>query len=123
MVFVRFNLKDEQVTESDFNTIVGYLNGEEVHVVVVNRLASSNEIIERRINVYPNPANEVLNVVVSENANIRLLDMNGRQVYVHENASANTKLEVHVGDISNGVYTMEIYNDNFYTVKKVVIKK
>jgi Secretion system C-terminal sorting domain len=72
--------------------------------------------------IYPNPASEKVNVVVSENATIQLIDMEG-SVVISLNVYANQKQVISTENLANGVYTLKVANANFIDVKKVVIAK
>ena len=75
------------------------------------------------VSVYPNPSNTgVLNVLVSTNATVELLDMNGKLV-ISQNVNANVKQEINVDNLANGVYTIRIQNNEFLSTSKVVINK
>ena len=121
LVSVRFAMKSTQLNEADFSSLVGYINGNRVALEVVGaRLASDNSAI---ITIYPNPASTSLNVVVSENATVQLLDVEGRVVLIQTNVNANQSQEINTQSLSSGVYLMKVSNENFVSVKKVVIKK
>jgi hypothetical protein len=117
-VSVRFAVKSAQVTAADLNSLVGYINGERVSTEVMD----GNSSAVANINVYPNPASGMLNVAVSENATVQLLDMDGRFVILQANVLANQKQEINIQTLANGVYMMKIYNDNFVSMKKVIVK-
>src|SRR5690606_28396636 len=57
------------------------------------------------VNVYPNPANDILNVDIknNSNANISIMDMLGREVlYVNANQI------IDISGLTNGVYIIKI---------------
>jgi len=121
LVSVRFAMKSSQLTQADFNSLAGYINGSRVAFEVIGaRLASDNSAI---ITIYPNPASSSLSVVVSENAIVQLLDMEGREVLMQTNVNANQSQEINTQSLASGVYLMKVSNENFVSVKKVVIKK
>ncbi len=119
LVSVRFNLNNGQINQSDLNSVVGYVNGERVGTEVID----AGTIANVDINIYPNPASTILNVVVSENATVQLIGVDGRQVIMQYDVNANQKQTINTQNLANGVYMMKIYNDNFISVKKVVINK
>ncbi len=119
---IRFATNGAQITEADFNSVTAYLNGEKVGIeftASTSSVTSTNVIV----NVYPNPANEIVNLTVSEDANVELLSIDGKIVVIKTNVNANQKLEINTQAIANGVYMMKVYNDNFVSMKKVVIRK
>lgn len=121
LVSVRFAIKSASISETDLNTLSGYLNGNRVNVEVIsNRISSNNDVA---INVYPNPASSIINVIVSENATIQLLDVEGRTVLIQTLVNANQNQEINTESLASGVYLMKVSNENFVSMKKVVIKK
>jgi chitodextrinase len=82
---VRFAINGDQLTEADFSSLSGLLNGEMANA----RLKTSN--FENAVSVYPNPATNLLNVEVTEDATIQLLDAQGRSVVVLNHKGADLK--------------------------------
>ncbi len=122
LISVRFALSDGIIQESDFNEVEGYLNGDKVKVELRNgRIPSS--VSENLVSIYPNPANEVLNVLTSQDATIQLLDLEGRLIVFQTNVNANEKHEISTQNFAAGIYLMKIFNDDFVTMKKVVLSK
>ncbi len=125
IVSVRFDMTNNQVSADDLRSVVGYVNGEEVAVEVLGSFSTGIAAIntDNLASVYPNPSTGILNVVVTENATVELMDVSGKLVFVKANVNANEKQEINVSAIANGVYMMRIYNSNFSSTKKVVINK
>ena len=113
---VRFNTTGA-ITKDDFNSLEGYLNGERVGVNV------NDGSVDYRANVFPNPANEILNVITTEDAKVELMSIDGSKVLVIEKVIANQKLQINTGALASGVYMLKISNDNFVSTNKVVIQK
>ncbi len=61
------------------------------------------------ISLYPNPANSTLNIVGIENCNIDIYDIYGKLV---KNFSETSNLTIDISDLSNGLYFVNIKNDN-----------
>lgn len=80
--------------------------------VAVTRVVSNlNENIAKAISVYPNPANNVLNVANAENENIEIYNMLGKLVVNVNNASANQNIDI--SKLSNGTYFVKINGEVF----------
>ena len=79
--------------------------------------------IEANFNIYPNPAQSMINIESSLNgkAQINIFDMTGRCV---KEISANdmSKVSVNVEDLNKGVYFISIQQDNSYNIQKLVIE-
>ena len=73
--------------------------------------------ISSNISVYPNPANNVINVVNAENANIVVLNMVGEVVATIDNASSTQTIDI--SNFANGTYFVRV-NDE--VIKVNIIK-
>ena len=86
--------------------------------------ATKNEkpVIETGINVYPNPAKGILNVVTnSGSATLKLYDVNGRLVK-QQQAAGRSVQQIQIGYLKNGLYLLKIENATGVTTKKLVIQ-
>ncbi|KXK44443.1 MAG: Delta-60 repeat-containing protein, partial [Bacteroidetes bacterium OLB11] len=70
------------------------------------------------VNIYPNPTTDVLNVDLyaptAQNTSVKVLDMSGRvvkQIDAKSQAGAN-HIQLSLGDIASGVYTVQVYSNN-----------
>ncbi|MGL5889584.1 MAG: T9SS type A sorting domain-containing protein, partial [Bacteroidia bacterium] len=91
--------------------------------VGVSELASASAF-----SVFPNPSNETFNVVTSADADVllvRLFDLQGRAVYTAQlnNVVAGTPVAVNAGELSAGIYSMQLSNGAAATSVRVVITK
>lgn len=118
VAIVRFNTTG-QVTKDDFNSLEGYLNGDRVGMEINTDESTS----DYNVNIFPNPANEMLNVVSSEDATVHLFSVNGSLLFKSDNILANEKLQINTANLANGVYLLQVSSNNFVTTKKVVIQK
>lgn len=73
------------------------------------------------INVYPNPANNVINVANAENAQVSVFDVNGRMMFNTESAAANQTIDA--TNFANGLYIVRIVENGNVTTKKVNVVK
>ncbi len=118
IAIVRFNITG-QLTKADFNSMEGYLNGDRVGM----ELNADEFSSDYNVNIFPNPANELLNVISSEDATIQLFSVNGSLLFKSENVIASEKLQINTASLANGVYLLQVSNNNFVSTKKVVIQK
>lgn len=82
--------------------------------------ASAESFDNLKLNIYPNPANDVLNIT-SELATIQtvsIVDLNGRTVKQFE--VNNTNSQINVSDLNAGVYMLNIQSEEGKTVKKFI---
>lgn len=119
VVNVKFMQVGTEINKSDITSAVAYLNGEKVGVTILDG-TSVNEI---RTNVYPNPANDVMFISVSEDAIVQIIDMSGKLVVNQLNVIANETNEISLKGIADGVYLVKVYNNEKSSYKKLVVKK
>ena len=115
---IRFNTT-EKITKADFNSLEGYLNGDRVEL----EINTDGSVSDYNVNIFPNPANEMINVVSTEDATIQLFSVNGSLLFKSVNVIANEKLQINTASLANGVYLLQVSNDNFVSTKKIVIQK
>ena len=128
-----FNLKGIEVNEhivslrfyapegfnaSDIEDMFAWVNNKSADARKSTTTVDATEI---RVNVYPNPASDILNVQVSENSTLQLVDLNGRTMFMK--SDVNGTEEISVSAIESGVYMLKIYNERQSTVKRIVISK
>jgi hypothetical protein len=80
------------------------------NVIIDNPVSVENNIAST-ISVFPNPANDVLNVANAENANITIVDMIGNVVATVDNASANQS--INISNLANGTYFVRVNGEVF----------
>lgn len=120
LVTVRFNTNGNELKSSDLTSVSAYVNGNPASLKVADAKGLQTEVA---LNVYPNPAADVLNVEVSVNAKLQLMDVSGRSILFETDAVANRKAEINVSGLANGNYMLKVYNNSFVKVQKVVIQK
>jgi len=72
------------------------------------------------VSVYPNPAKDILNIVNTEPATLKLYDVSGRLVK-QQQAPGRMVQQINISDLRNGLYLLRIENANRIISKKVVI--
>lgn len=89
-------------------------------------LVSTKEVLDpSKVNAYPNPANQVLNIDIIAldirgNVNVNVFDMNGRLV-LSSVKSADVTMQLNVAALQMGYYTLQISNSDFVVGKKFMI--
>ncbi|MBX9851500.1 MAG: T9SS type A sorting domain-containing protein [Cytophagaceae bacterium] len=81
-------------------------------------------VINNSLSVYPNPANEALNVSFNapEGAEVVLSDILGNQVFSATAASGENKIPVNTAELPAGMYILTVATENGTVVRKVNIK-
>ncbi len=71
--------------------------------------------------VFPNPTNEILNIVADENiTNIQVLNMAGQVVSSRDNNSEN--IQLNVSEYAAGIYFVKVYTQSEVTIHKVTVE-
>lgn len=84
---------------------------------------SLSELIDQAVSIYPNPANNFLNVENTSNQVIeaRVLDQTGRVIFVLILSPGQTKIDC--GKLVSGMYNLELQSQGAKTLKRFVIEK
>lgn len=72
--------------------------------------------------VYPNPASDFINVAVRQEAKINILSIASGQIVYKLNLKENSVHKIGIGDFIPGQYLIEVKNDKYTAVRKVLIK-
>ena len=82
-----------------------------------------SENIASLIELYPNPANDIINVVYhsNQNLNLTLLDISGKAVLNSVLPANQFVTTISVFDIKTGVYILRLSNNNTFITKKLSI--
>lgn len=91
-------------------------------MVTEGATAGTNDILASKFTVYPNPANNMINIANAENILVNgvvITDLNGRTV---KNVSYNgvTEAQINVSDLASGMYMMTVSSDKGTMTKKIV---
>lgn len=107
------------------NTILYSTNGgfgsSETAKFESNGILGVNELAMENISIYPNPAQDILNITNAENANIQIFDMLGRLIISKQDISLNEQLNV--SGLTVGAYFIKISKDGNTATKKFVVSK
>jgi len=72
-----------------------------------------------RLTVYPNPAQEDLYINGSENGSLKIVNAMGNVVY---DGNYEIKKAIHIGDLPNGIYYLQITNSKAAWNQKIIIE-
>ena len=90
-----------------------------VTITVEAEFDGVDEAQEIVVNVYPNPANETLYVVMNGNAEYQLINSVGQVVL---SGNAEGKAQINVSDLNSGVYFLKVVANGNANIQKVVVK-
>ena len=71
------------------------------------------------VNVFPNPANNVINVENAAGSQISLFNITGQEVLSIEVANANAA--INVADLAEGIYVVRVNNNGKVATSKISI--
>ncbi|MBM3418397.1 MAG: T9SS type A sorting domain-containing protein [Bacteroidetes bacterium] len=94
------------ITAIDNGTPIGIATKNFIFEVIYENAASTNELVRPSYKVYPNPTNDLINIIISDsdkNFQIELIDLSGQLIL-----SESNKNELNLNHISNGVYILKI---------------
>lgn len=113
--------KIEQLVVTTDN-LAGSAKIDNIKVKVAGDTTGVNENLLSNLSVFPNPANDVVNVTNAENIlvnGITVTDLNGRTVKAAKfDGVANA--QINVSDLASGVYMMTVSSDKGSMTKKIV---
>lgn len=92
-------------------------------VQVPNRVAVNNVASEKTIQIYPNPATDVININLNDatSAQISVMDMQGRVI---KNVTANSNIvTITTQDIAPGIYMVQVRANGTVITQKIAITK
>lgn len=90
--------------------------------VVAGGTAGLNENLASKFSVFPNPANNVINISNAENIlvdGVEIVDLNGRTVKSVKYDGVATA-EINISELSSGLYMMNVSSDKGMTTKKIM---
>jgi hypothetical protein len=124
VVSIRFESVDGKVDESQFNAILGQLNGQQVSIEVLGKTVGINTNSgDNSVSIFPNPTNGILNVTSFSDATVQMFDITGKEIVLETSVNASKTKQINVTEFANGVYFVKIFNNDFITIKKVVLSK
>lgn len=89
--------------------------------ITYNGLASVNDHLTSTFSIYPNPANDVINVSYTDAIDgVTITDLNGR--VVKQVALGVNEAQINIADLSQGVYILKA-NSNGKSITEKIVKK
>ncbi|MCU0435707.1 MAG: T9SS type A sorting domain-containing protein [Bacteroidia bacterium] len=116
------------ITYTYFDQSTGCSNSATATITVDPCVGESEVVNAAAFNVFPNPSTGAFQIVSAADADVlvvRLFDINGREVYSAQlnNVVAGTPVAVNAGELSAGVYSMQLGNNAVVASVRVVITK
>ncbi len=116
-------LQQSGVTTNDFTNPVTYniiaedglTNQDWLVTVSINNLVENKDI--NKLNIYPNPASDIVIIENAENSKISIINMLGQVVF--SQTLNNNNIKLNVSQIPNGTYLIRVENNNEVITKKL----
>ena len=104
------------------DTIQNYLNPRMYLTLGLGTGLSLNELIAKTTEIYPNPANNVLNIVSYTVGieNINIYNLNG-QLVLNKEVNNNQKT-LNISSLKNGIYIVDILSESTSVKRKLIIE-
>jgi hypothetical protein len=104
------------------DTIQGYLNPRMYLTLGLGTALSINELIAQTTEIYPNPANNVLNIISYTVGieKINIYNLNG-QLVLNKEVNNNQKT-LNISSLESGIYIVDILSENTSVKRKLVIE-
>jgi Secretion system C-terminal sorting domain len=125
-IFSMARVNDDLYFGGRFLKINGEMNTMDLANLNFQDLLSSQEIeYNDGVVVYPNPANDKINVVVDRGSmptGIKLFDLNGRQLAINYTIEENNTIEILLNIVPSGLYILQIETADKIYSRKVIIR-
>ena len=101
------------------NSAINYFQGIRTDCKAPNSI-NENNALSVEINTYPNPVQDQLNIVLSEEltTSLEIYSMNGQLIH---SSSISTKANINTSQWNIGTYVIRIYNDNGQSFKTISV--
>jgi subtilisin family serine protease len=124
----KFLVEGKKAGSVDLHFVVTDAHGgltDKIVPVTINVVAGVNEqLLLKSINVFPNPADNKLNIAFDENVKgmkrVEIIDCSGRVMTTRTTSQQN--LQIDVQDLSSGLYLLKALIGSKSTIKKIIIK-
>ncbi len=121
----------ENLPAGTYSLVVTDANGCEItsEIIQIEMMVSNSEILNTSVfNVYPNPTNELINVIVIQEINTSLemvlRDIHGHQILKRiTQKSTNIKETISLSNLPNGVYILSLRDGEKQMTKKVILSR
>lgn len=120
-------------TEGQKNRMLAALNGPRASLLTSTGLMAcpvgvEEHILESSLNVYPNPASDVINIQSDQKdgleTDLRILDISGRTVLTRSGIRLGySAIKIDVSELSEGAYVLELSSENEVVTRKINIVK
>lgn len=118
-----------EVVDNNYATLPTTLVNGSITVQSLSTATNNTLLLKSQIEIFPNPNNGVFNINYSSdsgnNFTVNIMNMIGEVVFTKEYSKANSAslFTIDISNISNGVYQVEIRNENNLLRSRVIINE
>jgi len=96
--------------------------GTDVDTMVINLSITGIDQLSANIDMYPNPTNEMLNIVADQNLNADIVITNIEGRIVKSTRMTGTTLKLNVSDLAKGMYMVKITNEEGSSIQRLIVE-
>jgi photosystem II stability/assembly factor-like uncharacterized protein len=111
--------------KGDLSAYPEFQESESEPVLQLRGATASKNMQQQQMNIYPNPASDILNINWDENTRVQfisIIDMFGKRLKMLKSFS-NEMLSVDISDLMSGQYIVEIKTEEAVLTKKIVVHR
>jgi len=119
------NIRFRGITGSGYKSDMAL---DDIAVIETSGAGYEEKYIDARIHIYPNPANDFLNIdLLMSEANeyeVKIVDPQGKTIIRNsfENTDGKTSYKMNLNGLANGIYYIVISSDQFIKTEKLIIQ-
>lgn len=122
-VYLKDNLlhTSTNLSETDYQFIANQGDQKDRFVIVFDELVLGNQDVEQSLSMYPNPANELLNLnsVAGTIKSVTIYDIQGRVVEQWKDNSTSS-LQLDISSLNTAIYMVNIQTEQGSTTKRLI---
>ncbi|MCF8368376.1 MAG: T9SS type A sorting domain-containing protein [Bacteroidales bacterium] len=89
--------------------------------VITDIEVGENEPTQNNIQIFPNPANDLLTVIMDQPCELSIFNSLGHNVF--DKHVGEGKLSIEVSELNAGIYFLQLKNDRGFDVRKLIIRR
>lgn len=122
---IRFNVLNGQMCDTQIDSTWTSLNGDvcSYSVLGCQTIGLQDNQLDDLINVYPNPASDIIYIDAPESTLVQMYDISGRKILEQEISNSTTKSTITTSEYEEGIYLIKLYYNEAVAVKKILIRK
>ena len=117
IVLIRFKIINDGLSNGSLNAFSAYINGDNVSTIISLKESAITFEPSHIVEVYPNPATDVVKIVVSKTSQILILSEFNQVIYTLDSQEANQVNSISLEGLLSGIYYIKVTNSTSTTTK------